>query len=268
MIEILSYGFMQRALTAGVIVSVLCALLSFFVILKRLSFTGAGISHSAFGGVAIGILLGWDPLLTAAFFCMLVAVLINWVQRKGTVTEDAAIGIFFAAAMALGVMLLALSNRYNIDLFGYLFGNILTITFSDLLVMAVAAGMIILLLLVFFKELLFYAFDEELARVNGLPTVFLSYLLGLILALAIVASLKVVGIILVSALLVIPGATARQLARNYRQMVLLSVLCALAATMGGLLLSYWWDLPSGATIVLLATFFFLLSLFRPGQLPG
>ncbi len=260
MIELLSYGFMQRALAAGLVVSVLCSLLSVFVVLKRLSFAGAGISHAAFGGVAFGVLLGWHPLLSATLFCMLVAVLIHGIKLRGKVQEDALIGIFFAAAMALGIMLLSLSGRYTVDLFGYLFGNILTISSSDLLIMGGVAGVVLLLLLFFFKELLFYCFDEEMAQVTGLPTVFLGYLLGIMLALVIVASLKVVGIVLVSALLVIPGATARQLSRNYRQMVLISLLVAVTATLAGLVLSYWFNLPSGAAIVLLSTLFFFLSL--------
>src|SRR2546428_1044541 len=161
MAELLTYGFMQRALIAGVLVGLLCGVLGFFVVLKRLSFIGVGISHSAFGGIAIGILLGVEPLMAAAVFSTVVAWAIGWLSRKGRLHEDTAIGILFSSAMALGVVLISLSSAYQVDLFGYLFGNILAVSPRDLWllggIVAVVLGGIGLL----FKELLFLTFDEE-----------------------------------------------------------------------------------------------------------
>ena len=253
---------MQRAMLAGVIVGLLCSVLSLFVVLKRLSFVGAGISHSAFGGVALGFLLNIEPTWTAAFFCILIALLIGLIKQRGKIQEDTVIGIFFAATMAFGILLVGLSKRYNMDLFGYLFGNILAISASDVKIVVAVSIVVLAVIGLFFKELLFYSFDEEMARISGIPTGFLNYLLLTLLALVIVVSIKVVGIVLVSALLVIPGATGRQVTSNYRGMLAVALLVGLLATTGGLILSCVLNLPSGSTIVLLATLFFFLSLLK------
>ncbi|MDD3925172.1 MAG: metal ABC transporter permease [bacterium] len=262
MIELLSYQFMQRALAAGIIISLVCGVLSFFVVLRRLSFIGVGLSHAAFGGVALGFFLGVEPTWTAIVFCAVIALLIGLVKHKGRIQEDTAIGIFFAANMAFGVMLIGLSHRYNVDLFGYLFGNILAITAYDLKMIAVVSFLVLAVVALFFKELLFCSFDEEMAGVCSVPAVPLNYLFMVLLSLVIVVSIKVVGIVLVSALLVIPAAAGRQFSSNYRGMLLASVLVGLLSTFGGLFLSYRFDLPSGSTIVLLATFIFGLSFLR------
>ncbi|MFH2068347.1 MAG: metal ABC transporter permease [Candidatus Omnitrophota bacterium] len=262
MSEILSYGFMQRAILAGVIVGLLCSVLSLFVVLKRLSFIGVGISHSAFGGVALGFLLGIEPTWTAAIFCILIALLIGLVKQRGKIQEDTTIGIFFAATMAFGILLVGLSKRYNMDLFGYLFGNILAISASDVKMVVAVSIVVLSVIAVFFKELLFYSFDEAMAKVSGIPTGFLNYLLLTLLALVTVVSIKVVGIVLVSALLVIPGAAGRQISSNYRGMLAIAILAGLLAVSGGLILSYFLNIPSGSTIVLLATLFFFLSLLK------
>lgn len=264
--EMLSYDFMQRALMAGILVSLLCSFIAFFVILRRLAFIGVGISHSAFGGVAMGVVMGINPIFMAAIFSILVAWLIGVVSKKGQVHEDAAIGIFFSAAMALGVALISLSHSYNIDLFGYLFGNILSVSAEDLWTVGILGAITLLTLILFFKELLFISFDEEVARVSGLPVEFLNYLLLILMALTIVVSIKVVGLVLASALLVIPAATGYQLARNYRLMLAISLLCGVSSSIMGLWLSYRYDLASGATIVLCSTLFFFLSMiFSPRQ---
>ena len=260
--EILSYGFMQRAVLAGVIVGLLCSVLSLFVVLKRLSFIGVGISHAAFGGVALGFLLGIEPTWTAAIFCILIALLIGLVKQRGKIQEDTTIGIFFAATMAFGILLVGLSKRYNMDLFGYLFGNILAISASDVKMVIAVSIVVLSVIAVFFKELLFYSFDEAMAKVSGIPTGFLNYLLLTLLALVIVISIKVVGIVLVSALLVIPGAAGRQISSNYRGMLAGALLVGFLATTGGLTISYLLNLPSGSTIVLLATLLFFLSLLK------
>ena len=260
MAEVLSYGFMQHALIAGVLVGVLCGVLGFFVVLKRLSFIGVGISHSAFGGVAIGVLCGIEPLIAAAAFATLVAWAIGWVSRKGQLHEDAAIGILFSSAMALGVALISLSSTYQVDLFGYLFGNILAVSTSDLWLLGGIAVFVLAALGLLFKELLFLAFDEEVARANGLPVTPLYFLLLTCLALAVVAAIRVVGLILVEALLVIPAAIGYQLARGYRAMLCISAVSAALAAVAGLFISYVFNIAAGATIVLVLALVFFLSL--------
>ena len=257
MSDLLSLSFMQNALAAAVMVSVLCAVISFFVVLKRLSFIGVGISHSAFGGVSLGVLLGINPTSTAIVFAVSAALTIGQLSRKSEIHEDTAIGILFAASMALGILFLSLSKSYTADLFGFLFGNILAVTRLDLLIIALLSICVLLMVKLFFKELLFLSFDEEMAKVSGVPAAFLYFMLLGLMAVTIVVSIKIVGIILVSALLVIPGAAGYRLTFNYRRMLLISVVVALASSLVGLGASYYLDLPSGATIVLAATAIFL-----------
>ncbi|MFW6330601.1 MAG: metal ABC transporter permease [Gemmatimonadota bacterium] len=260
MIELLSYGFGQRALAAGLIIGIGCAVLAFFVVLRRMAFVGVGISHAALGGVALGVLLGIDPLAAALVFSVAVAWLIGAVAGRGKLSEETAIGIFFPTAMALGVALMAGTPAYRQDLLSYLFGNILLVQAGDLVFAGILVGVSLLVTTFFFKELLFASVDEEAARAAGLPAARLRYLLLTLLAVTIVSAIKVVGIVLVSAFLVIPAATAQLLAPGVRSMMLLSIAAALASVLGGLWLSWIVDLPSGAAIVLLAAAIFFAAM--------
>jgi zinc transport system permease protein len=260
MIDVLSYGFMQRALAAGIFVGVLCGVLGVFVVLKRLSFIGVGISHSAFGGIAIGVLLGIDPLVAAVVFSTVIAWAIGWLSRHGRLHEDTAIGILFSSAMALGVALISMSGTYQLDLFGYLFGNILAVSPRDLWLLGSIAVVVLAGIGLLFKELLFLTFDEEVARANGLPVTPLYFLLLTALALAIVAAIRVVGLILVEALLVMPAAIGYQLAGGYRSMLAIAVASAVLSAIAGLFVSYVVNVAAGATIVLVLTALFFGAL--------
>jgi zinc transport system permease protein len=250
--EMIHQAFFQRALVGGLLVVVMLSLLSFFIVLRKISFAGAGISHSALGGVAIGIALGVSPTITATVFCAAVALAVGFISRRGRIGEDAAIGITLSGTMALGIVLIALSGGYVASLFSFLFGSILAISRTDIYVIAVYCAAIVGLVLVFFRPLVCASFDEELARTSGVPAAFLNYLLLVLIALAIVASMKLVGIILVSAMLVLPAATAYQLARTYKRILALSLASGIVSLLAGLVLSYRFDIPSGATIVLCA----------------
>lgn len=264
MIDLFTVGFLQRALVAGVLISLLCGLLSSFVVLRRMAFIGVGISHSAFGGVALGFLLGVEPLWTGVGFAVVVALLIEWAQTRTRLPEDTAIGIFFAASMALGVVLLHLSRTYNVDVFGFLFGNILAVGRVQLLQILVVTVVVVAGMATFYKEIVFISFDEEMAWVSGVPVRALRCLFLVMMALVIIVSIYLVGIILVSALLVIPGAVAHNLSRELKNMLRVSTGVAVGSVVGGLALSYAVDFPSGATIVLvLAGVYGLTSLLRP-----
>jgi zinc transport system permease protein len=265
MIDMFSFEFMRNAFLAGMMLGFVLAVVSFFVVLRRLSFIGVGVAHSAFGGVALGALLGISPTWTAIGFAVVVSNAIGYIgKEEERISTDTAIGIFFPLAMALGVIFIGMSDHYNVDLFGYLFGNILAITRQDLIVIAVLGGLVLLSTKIFFKELLFVAYDREVALVSGMPVAFLDHFLLTILALSVVISMKIIGIILVSALLVIPGAAASQVTRRYNTMIALSILFALVSTAGGLIISYFANLPSGATIVALASIIFFIA-FGVGQ---
>ncbi len=262
--EILAYTFMQRALVASVIIGVVCAVIGTYVVLRGLSFIGAGIAHASFGGVALGFLLGVNPFLSAIIFCLLTAWGIGWASTEGEIKEDTAIGIFFASTMALGVLFIGLMKAYNVDLFGYLFGSVLAVTEQDIWLSLIVGGVVLLAVVLLYKELKFVTFDQEMAAVVGLPATFLYFLLLSLMALTVVISIKVVGVILVSALLVIPPATAYQVSDDFGRMMLTSIAVGVGSAVVGLFLSYWLNVASGATIVLTATvFFFLAALLSP-----
>ncbi len=254
---LLHYRFLQQALIAGLLVGAACSALSTYVVLRRMAFIGQGISHAAFGGVALGLyLFGNSPSadtalsITTAIFCIAVALAIGAITRRREISADSAIGIFFAAAMALGIVLVSLRRQYTADVITYLFGSILAVSPADLVAIAILAAIVGICIIGFYKELLYYTFDERMAAASGLPVAFLHYLLVTLLALTVVVSIKVVGIVLVSAFLVIPGATAKLLASSFRQMMLLSLLIGVACALAGLAISFYARLPSGATIVL------------------
>jgi ABC-type Mn2+/Zn2+ transport system permease subunit len=203
--------------------------------------------------------LGFPPLGAAVVFSVVVAWVIGWITGKGEVSADTAIGVFFPTAMALGVALISLSQTYRQDLLGYLFGNILSVSASDLWWALLLAGFSLGTLALLFKEFLFLGVDEEAAKAAGLPAALLNYILLSILAVTIVAAMKLVGIVLVSAFLVIPAATGQALASTVRGMVVFSVASAWVSVGAGLWLSYLWTLPSGATIVLFSATLFFVS---------
>lgn len=260
MTGIFALALMRRALAAGILVSGVCAALSPFVVLRRMSFVGHGVAHAAFGGVALGVLLGVSPALSGVVFSVGVALLIGVVGRRGRLSEDASIGILFASAMAFGVVCLGLTKGYSVDLFAYLFGSLLAVTPQDLALIGALALATALLLVFLRKEFLFLTFDEEQAKAVGLPTTALQTTLLVFLALTVVVSIKVVGAVLVAALLVIPGASALQLSRNYRTVFPLSIVLGIAAAVGGLTVSYLADLAPGATVVLFSSAMFAVCL--------
>lgn len=252
----LAYAFMRRALLAGLMAGILASSVSFFVYLRRLSFVTSGIAHAAFGGVALGLLVGWHPFFTAALFALGVSLLVAHLNRIGRVDHQNAIGIISAVSMAIGVALVGLSGSYVPDLFSYLFGNILTVRRSDLLLLGLAGGAVLTVLAVFFRQLLFIAFDTEAAEAAGLPVARLDTVLLAAVAVTVVVAVKILGVILATALLIAPAATGFQVADNYRGMFIVSVASGLAACLGGLWLSYAAGLASGATITICAGILF------------
>ena len=260
MSELFSYSFMLRALAAAVLVGLLCSTISFFVVLKKLSFLGAGISHTALGGIAIGLVSGINPVLTGSIFAVGVAVSTGYLSKAGKVSEDTIIGVFYAFGMALGIALISTFKGYYPELFSLLFGNILAVSNQDLWLIALVSGFILLAITLFFKELLAICFDEEMALAGGLPLNLLYMGLLAAIGLAIMISVQLVGVVLVAALIVIPGATGFRLSANYRGMFVLSLVTGILGSVGGLLLSYYYPVPPGAAIVLLMTALFILAM--------
>jgi ABC-type Mn2+/Zn2+ transport system permease subunit len=254
---IAQFAFMRQALVAAIIVGGLCSVLSVYVVLRGMAFIGDGIAHAAFGGIALGLLIfgteaatSYKITLVTAAFALAVAVLIGVVSRRGGLSTDSAIGIFFAFSMALGVFLVGLRKMYTADLMTYLFGSILAVTRSDLILMAVLAALIMGFVALSYKELIYYSFDPQMAWASGLPATFFHYALLTMLALTIVASVKVVGVVLVSSFLVIPGATARLVCARFGTMMAVAVVFGITSAFLGLYVSHLWNVPTGATIVI------------------
>jgi zinc transport system permease protein len=250
--EAYSHAFMIRATVAALVVALVCSAMSIFVVLRRLAFAGAGISHIAFGGVALAVVLGWPPGLGAALFGMGAAALLSRRASRRSLSEDTVIGVLFAAAMAFGVILLQFGGARNVDLMTFLFGNVLTVSPHELIFIVILSAVVLALLALFFPALIFASFDEETAQISGLPVGRLNTLLFMLLALTVVLSIRAVGLLLVAAMLVIPGAVAMLRCRGMASFIIVSVAVGLICTFVGLLLSYLIDKPSGAVIVLVA----------------
>lgn len=254
------FPFMQRALIAALLIGVLCGVLSFFVVLRRLAFVGVGLSHAALGGVALAALLGVAPLVGGGVFALVGALGIAWSERRAAIAPDTAMGILFAGSMGLAVVLFSLRPGSNPDLFAALFGNVLAVSGSELTGLAAVLIVTLALIAWLFRRFLLVAFDPEVALAYGHPVATLDATLLGLLALVVVLGVHLVGVVLVEALLVVPAATAGLWAAHYRSQVLLSSLIGAGAGACGLIFSYLADLPAGASMALTLVALFLLSL--------
>jgi ABC-type Mn2+/Zn2+ transport system permease subunit len=264
MLEMLSYDFMQRSLLAASLVGATCSLIGVFVVLRGLAFIGAGTAHAAFAGVALAYLLEVPPLLLAILFGLVTVWITGVAEEKGRMKLDVSIGILYTVTMALAILFIGLMKDYNAEVYGYLFGSILSVTPKELRAILVLSLLVLGVIVLFSKEFYFIAFDQEMAEASGVPARRIFYLLLSLVAVTIVVSLKTVGALLVFALILIPASTAYQLTSSLSQMTLYSVLIGIGCAIAGVMLSYLWDVPSGPAIVLLATAVFFFSvLFSP-----
>ena len=264
LIDPLEFPFMQRAFLAAGFASVVCALVGTFVVLKGLAFMGDAVAHSSLAGMSVAYFLGGNIFWGALGWAVPASLLITFISRKANVRLDASIGIIFASGFALGIILMSRVTGYAADLFGLLFGNILGISWAEVALIGGIAAAVSLVTAAFYKELLFTSYDATMSAASGIPVRLMQYLLPVLVGVTTVASLKAVGIVLVLALLVTPSATAMLLARRMPSIMAYSVAVGLIATVLGLYLSFYADLPSGPSIVLVATGLFLLALlFSP-----
>lgn len=250
-IEPLQYAFMQRSLMVAVLVGIICAVVGSYLMVQRLALLGDAISHSLLPGLAIAFLWGVNLFIGAFIAGVVSTVLIAWIHRRSPIKEDAAMGIVFSAFFALGIILITAIQKDNkIDLNHFLFGNILGVTATDVRDTAIIAVLVLVSVCLLYKELLFYSFDPAAAQASGLPVGLLNAGLMVLIALTVVASMKVVGVILVLALLITPGATAYLLVPRLHQVMLLGASLAVMASLSGMYLSYYFNVPSGPAIVL------------------
>lgn len=259
--EIFQYEFMRNAVIAAVLVNIACGIVGTYVVVKKIVFISGGISHAAFGGIGLGYFLGIPPIVAAIPFSLISAITIGLISKRSKLSEDAAIGIIWAVGMASGIIFINLTPGYAPDLFSYLFGNILTIPVSDLYIMFAMDLIIILIVALFFKEFYAISFDEEFSTVTGIPNRILYLVILCMVALSVVVLIRIVGIILVIALLTIPSSICRQFTYNMKKLIISSIVTGIILTITGLWISYLLDLASGATIILLLALVFLLSFF-------
>jgi zinc transport system permease protein len=259
--DLINYVFIQKAYLAGSFIAVLCAVLGIFLVLKKLSLIGDGLSHVSFGAIALGLFLGIYPFYVAIPIVLLASYFIFKLTESKKIYGDTAIGIISSIGIASGVILASVSSGFNVDLFSYLFGNILAISTFEVY-LAVFLSIFVSFIVVFiFKDLFSATFDEEYAKASGVNIKVINLILNTLTALTVILAVKVVGIMLVSALLILPAVSSLQVAKSFKNAFFVSVIFALISVIFGITLSFYLDIPSGATIVLVSFVIFLLSLF-------
>lgn len=260
MLEALQFEFMRNALYSGVLVSIACGIIGSYVVVNRTVFISGGIAHAAYGGIGLGYLLGVDPMWTTIPFSLGSALLMGAVYQRTRHNADTLIGVLWALGMALGIIFIDLTPGYAADLMSYLFGSILAVPRSSVLTMLVLDALIITLFLLFYKQFLAISFDEEFARVLNVRVEPFYYVQLGLTALTVVITMRVVGLIMVIALLTIPAAISLQFSRSLPRMMVLSSLLGIVFTVSGLSISYLFNITSGATIILIAGLTFLATL--------
>lgn len=260
MFEIFEYDFMQRAFLAGVIIATLASISGTFVVLKRYSLIGETLAHSSLLGVAVGLIAGYNPLWMAVVFAILSAWVIEYLRSKFSLYSDAVLSILLSGSLAAAVIIVSLGGAFNNSLFSYLFGSILSVSYEDVVTIAIFGVLALVILLLFSKELYFIAYDEEVAKVSGIKVDLLNFLLVSVVAVIIALSIRVVGSLLIGALMVIPTVCALQFRVGFLKSVVISLFIALFSVISGMMLSFHFSLPSGATIVLCVLLIFILSL--------
>ena len=249
LIELLQYTFFQHALLGSLFASIACGIIGTYIVTRRLVFISGGITHASFGGIGIGLYTGVSPILSAAIFSVLSAFGVEWLSKRKDMREDSAIAVFWTFGMAIGIIFSFLSPGFAPDLSAFLFGNILTITRTDIIVLAVLSLLLIAFFSIFLSPIIYIAFDREFARSQRIPVVLFEYILMMFIALTIVACLRMIGIVLAMSLLTIPQLTANLFTVSFKRIILLSILFAYIGCAGGLLLSYQLQIPSGAAII-------------------
>ena len=256
--DLLQYTFFQHALIGSLLASIVCGMVGTYIVTRRLVFISGGLTHASFGGIGLGLYTGIPPILSAALFAVLSAFGVEWLSKRKDMREDSAIAVFWTLGMALGIMFTFLSPGFAPDLSAYLFGNILTITLADIALLAALAAVLTLFFALYLRPIVYVAFDREFARSQGIPVQLFEYAMMMFIALSIVACLRMVGIVLVISLLTIPQMTANLFSYRFHQIIWLSIGIGYLSCLGGLLISFYLNVPSGASIIFFSIIIYAL----------
>jgi zinc transport system permease protein len=260
MVDILQYDFMRNAVAAGLLVSLACGVVGSLVVVNRLSSLSGGIAHAAYGGLGLAVFLRWPLLAGAVLFSLGASAVMGYVSQEKKERSDTIIGVVWAVGMAFGILMIDLTKGYHVDLMSYLFGSILAVSAQNIMFMAILDLIILLTVILLYKELVALSYDEEFSLISGVPVRFLYYLMLLLIASCVVVLIRVVGLILVIALFTIPASIAEMFTRKLSRIMLIASCLGVCFTLSGLFLSYYFDLTSGATIILVAGLFYFLAL--------
>jgi zinc transport system permease protein len=257
--ELLEYKFIVNSLLAGILASVSCGIIGTYIVTRRMVFLSGGITHSSFGGIGIGYYLGFNPIIFAAIFGVLSALGIEYVSKRSSIREDSVIGILWSFGMAVGIMFVFLTPGYAPNLMSYLFGSILTVSSFDIYLMLGLSIILILVFSIFYRIILFISYDQEFARTHKIAVSLINYSLIALVALTIVLNIKVVGIILVISLLTIPQSIANLFTKNFKNIIIGSIVIGLIGAFLGLIISYKINIPSGASIIFSLVMIFIIA---------
>lgn len=258
MFEIFQYGFILRGLEAGILIAIIAPFIGMFLVLRRYSLIADTLSHVSLAGVAIGLLFNINPILTAIGASVISSFLIERLRISKAVYGESALAIFLSGSLALAIVLISLAHGFSADLFSYLFGSIVTVKQSDVYIIAILGFIVITLLVAFYKELVYVTFDEEAARVSGIPTKFINILLITLTALTVSLAIPIIGILLISALIVVPVVTALQFKTSFKKTIIIAELISISSVFLGIITAYYLDLSTGGTIVLITIAIFTL----------
>lgn len=259
LIQLLSYGFFQHAVLAALLMSISCGIVGTYIVSRRMVFISGGITHTSFGGIGIAYYLGFPPLAGAAVFAVLAAITSENLTRRKVLRNDSIIAILWSLGMAIGIIFIYLTPGYAPNLMSYLFGSIITVSTTDLWFMMALAVAVSIVFILLYRTILYVAFDEQFARTRGIPVMFINYLLIVLVALTIVLSIRTAGIILVLAVLTIPQNISNLFTKRMSHIMIWSVVLGFAASILGLILSYYLEIPSGATIIFTLVILYLLA---------
>ncbi len=251
-LEILTFSFMHRALISGVAIAILCSVVGLFLVLRRYSLFGDAIAHSSFGGIALGLLAGVYPLWTAYAVSIASALIITKIKDKYNISGDASIAVLLSSGIAVGLVIIGLSGGFTIDIFSFLFGSILLVSVDDTILVLALTGAILIVILLLYRQLLYSTFNEEQAKVSGVPVEKINYLIVFMAGITVVTSIQLVGVLLISALFVIPNVTAIMYGKGFKQTAIISMSFSVFSVVVGIIVSYIFDITPAGTIVLIA----------------